>query len=311
MRKLAALQALRIVLLHEAFAARIDQAGAVRDRDVVARKVELLHQHVEGAAERELHVDQPAAGAKRHRRAVAAIIVDAVGALHRDHAGRYDRPLGFDDDETAGVDVKTDGAGDAGTRRPFAVGGEQLGDEQAVEDPRAACDDLAAKLAHRDLGLVLHAADVDHAATGKPADLAVGVARDWHVPADVVLDALALALEQLVGPALVAHVAAADDELLRPGIEVVAVERTGRDAARHRRCAAAADIGLVDQRDGGLQVRGAKRGPASGETASDDQDVRFENVHACRPFHQEHLQLAARCVIAWERRPPAPSSTSS
>ena len=123
-------------MLHEALAARIDQARAVRDRDVVARKVELLHQHVEGAAERELHVDQPAAGAKRHRGAVAAIVVDAMRALHRDHAGRYDRPLGFDDDKPAGVDVESDGAGDAGARRPFAVGGQQLGDEQAVEDAR-------------------------------------------------------------------------------------------------------------------------------------------------------------------------------
>ena len=282
----------------------------MRDRDVVARKVELLHQHVEGAAEGELHVDQPPAGAKCHRGAVAAIVVDTMRALHRDHAGRYDRPFGFDDDETAGVDVETDRTGDAGPGRPLAVGGQQLGDEQAVEDARTPCRELAAQLAHRDLGLVLHAADIHHAATGKPADLSVGITGDRHVPADVILDALALAFQQLIGPALVAHVAAADDELLRPGIEVVAVERTGRDAAGHRRCAAAAHIGLVDQRDGRLQVRGAQRGPASGETASDDQDVRLENVHARRSFHQ-HLQLATRSVIAWERRPPAPSSTSS
>ena len=169
----------------------------------------------------------------------------------------------------------------------------------------AARRDLAAKLAHRDLRLVLHAADIDHAAAGEAADRAVGAARDRHVPADVVLDALALAFEQLVGPALVAHVAAADDELLRPDVEVVGIERAGRDAAGHRRCAAAADIGLVDERDGRLQVGGAQRRPASGKAAADDQDIRFQDVHARRPFHQRSPAAPAR--TAWERRPPAPS----
>ena len=211
----------------------------MRDRDVVAWKVEFLHQHVERAAERELHVDQAPAGAKRHRGAIAAIVVDAMRAFHRDHAGRYDRPLGFDDDKAAGVDVEADGARNAGARRPLAVGGQKLGDEQAIKDARAARRDLAAELAHRDLRLVLHAADVDHAAAGEAADRPIGIARDRNIPADIVLDALALAFEQLVGPALVAHVAAANDELLSPGVEIVAVERTGRDAARtwsRRRC---------------------------------------------------------------------------
>ena len=212
--------------------------------------------------------------------------------------------------KSPGVDVEADRTGDAGPGRPLAVGGQQLGDEQAIEDAPAARRDLAAKLAHRDLRLVLHAADIDHAAAGEAADRSVGVARDRHVPADVVLDALALAFEQLVGPALVAHVAAADDELLRPGVEIVGVERTGRDAAGHRRCAAAADIGLVDERDGRLQVGGAQRRPASGKAAADDQDIRFEDVHARRSFHQAP-PAATRPSLLGQRRPPAPSSTSS
>src|SRR5262245_36879786 len=199
-RELAALQAFGVVLLHEALAARIDQPRAVRDRDVVAWKVELLHQHVERAAKGEFHIDQAPAGTKRHGGAIAAIVVDAMRALHRDHAGRYDRSLRLDDDEPARIDVEANGARDSGARRPLAVGCQQFGDEQAVENARATRRDLAAKLAHRDLRLILHAADIDHAAAREPADRPVGTAGDRYAPADIVLDALALAFQQLIRP---------------------------------------------------------------------------------------------------------------
>src|SRR4051794_23484151 len=123
-RQLASLQAERIVLLHETFAARIDQTGAMRDGHVVAGKIEFLQQYVECTAERELHIHEASTGTKRHRGAIPAIVVDAMRALHRDHASRHDRPLGFYRDESPRIDVEPHGAGDAGLRWPLAIGSQ-------------------------------------------------------------------------------------------------------------------------------------------------------------------------------------------
>ena len=271
--ELAAFEAHRIVFLHEAFAARVDEPRALRHRDVVARHVHVLHQHAEGAAEGELHVDEPRAGAIAHDDAIAGVVVDTVRALHRDHAGGEDRALGAKHDELAAMHVEAHRADDALGGRPFAIGREQIGDADAIDDFDALFGDALAQFLYRGARLVLHAAHVDHAAAGEAADAAVRVARDRHAPFVEILDPLALALQELHGPVLVAHVAAAGDELIGPEVEVVAVERTGGYSTRYGRCAAAADIGFVHQHDVLGEVGGAVGGPATGETAAQDQDV--------------------------------------
>jgi hypothetical protein len=70
-----------------------------------------------------------------------------------------------------------------------------------------------------------------------------------------------------------------DDEFLGPDIEVVAVERAGRDAAGHRRGAAAAHIGFVDERDGRLQVRGTQCCPAAGKATADNEHIGLQDIH--------------------------------
>ena len=110
LRQLAPFQAHRVDRFHEALAARIDQPRAVGDRHVIARKVIALHQHVERAAECELHVDEARPGSKGHGHPIARVVVNAMGALHGDHACRDDRAFGPHDDELAVMNVETDGA---------------------------------------------------------------------------------------------------------------------------------------------------------------------------------------------------------
>jgi hypothetical protein len=96
-------------------------------------------------------------------------------ALHRDHASRHDRPLGFYRDESPRIDVEAHSAGDAGLRRPLAIGSQQFGDEEAVQDTTSARGDLTPKLTHRDFRLILHAADIHHAAASEAADRAIRI----------------------------------------------------------------------------------------------------------------------------------------
>ena len=287
--ELAPFQPLGIMALHETLAQSVDEPRPVGDRHIVAGEIEFLHQHIEGAAEGEFHVDEARARAKGHGHPIARVIVDAMGSLHGDHAGGDYGAPGVDEGELARIDVEAHRPDDARLAWPLAVGSHEFGDMHPVQYAHAARRDAPAQFAHRRLGLILHAPHIDHAATGEAADGAILRAGNGNAPAFVILHPLLLSLQKLIGPALVAHEVAALDEFARPQVEIITVEGTCGDAPRHGGGTAFAHIGLVHQSDAGPQISGAQRGPGSGETTADDQHIRLQHLDASRHVHMMDL----------------------